>query len=263
MPTVKHYLCVINQNITIIMRNRTITFFLMLMAFVSVSAQRTFVLSVGVSQYADPNVPNLSQTAKDAMSFRDLMLQHTRDVTTLTSKYANHDNIMEKLRALCNRAGSGDRIIFFFSGHGFEGGIAVHDRVILYSELLDQLQSSQALEKYVFIDACHAGTAVSSNKGHELAKAVGGSPGTVMFVSCRPDEVSAENPFVGKGHFTQAILKGLRGKADANGDRAITVIELFTYIYNDVLHATRKTPRQQHSQLIAPKATHQNVIVQW
>lgn len=70
---------------------------------------RTFVLSVGVSNYQDEDL-NLGQTTKDAKQFTAVMGNHTKDITTLTSKYANKANILEKLQALCNRAQKGDKI---------------------------------------------------------------------------------------------------------------------------------------------------------
>lgn len=43
-------------------------------------------------------------------------------------------------------------------------------------------------------------------------KTVKGAKGQIFFVSCRSDEYSVESPFIGAGFFTQALLKGLRGK---------------------------------------------------
>ena len=63
---------------------------------------RTFALIAGVSNYGVEDA-NLSQTTKDAKAFKQLLSKQTKDITLLTSTYANHDNILEKLRAICNR----------------------------------------------------------------------------------------------------------------------------------------------------------------
>jgi uncharacterized caspase-like protein len=79
-------------------------------------------------------------------------------------------------------------------------------------------------------------------------------------VSCRSDEYSSESRILGAGYFTQALLKGLRGMADTDNNKQITVIELFKYIYGDVLtHSQQK----QHPQLIAPKSLYDVVISKW
>ncbi len=240
---------------------RIITILSILMAFaIGASAARTYVLVVGVSRYQNED-NNLQQTTKDAKAFKKVMEHTTKDITILTSRYANHDNVIEKLRAISNRAQKGDKVIFYFSGHGTQGGIAAFDRIIWYHEITSLLARSSASEKYCFIDACHAGTINDSDQQpYDIDTE---NAGIAFFVACRPDELSSENPYVGAGQFTQALLKGLRGKADADGNKQVTTLELFKFIYKDVLHSTRNMPTQQHPQLIAPKSMHNNVIIDW
>ena len=224
---------------------------------------RTFVLITGVSNYQDSQV-NLGQTTKDAKEFMKVMETQTKDITLLTSRYANKENILSKLRAICNRAEEGDRIIFFYSGHGMRGGMYVFDGTIYYDELLDVLSQSRAKEKICFVDACHAGSLeneISKQKGNELwIKNVTNKPGTAFFVACRGDEYSVESTRLGAGYFTQALIKGMRGKADDNQNREITIMELFKYIYKDV---TTRTKKKQHPQLIAPREMYGNVVTKW
>ncbi len=222
---------------------------------------RTFVLSIGVSKYQDSN-KNLSQTTKDAKQFKDVMVNHTKDITILTSKYANKDNVLEKLRALANRAQKEDKIILFFSGHGYPGGIVGYDKTITYQEINDILSKSEASAKICFIDACHSGsvTDVSDKTSTYKAPTTGNM---IYMMSSRADEYSIEHPLVGHGFFTQALLKGLRGKADVNNDKKITVKELFNYVYNDVQHTTANMTDSQHPQLIGSKAVVEEVVVDW
>ena len=82
-------------------------------------------------------------------------------------------------------------------------------------------------------------------------------------MSSRADEYSIEHPWVGHGFFTQALLMGLRGKADANKDKRITVRELFNYVYNNVQHTTANMKASQHPQLIGVKEIAEAVVVDW
>ena len=91
-------------------------------------------------------------------------------------------------------------------------------------------------------------------------KNVKGSNDQAFFVACRADEYSVESPILGAGYFTQALLKGLRGKSDKDNNRQITVMELFKYIYSDVL---KRSNEQQHPQLIAPPSMHNVVLTKW
>lgn len=244
------------------MKHLLFSLFVALLACISASA-RTFVLATGISNYGDEEI-NLSQTTKDAKIFKEIMETQTKDVTLLTSRYANRENILSKLRAICNRAQSEDRIVFFFSGHGQKGGICVYDGVISYEELVSLLARSEAKEKICFIDACHAGSlaneVLSASENNRWTKKITEEKNQAFFVSCRSDEYSSESAWVGAGYFTQALIKGLRGKADDNHDRQITVIELFKYIHKDV---TRRTKSEQHPQLIAPPDMYECVIAKW
>lgn len=236
-------------------------------ALVCLLAQaRTFVLVTGVSNYGDENI-NLSQTTKDAKAFKRVMETQTKDITLLTSSNATRANILSKLKAICNRAQASDRIVFYFSGHGMPGAICVYDQSLTYDDLVNTLATSSAKEKICFIDACHAGSAAQAQKNAaqqadkgQLAKAIKGKKDQAFFVGCRGDEYSYEHPWVGAGFFTQATVKGLRGKSDANADKQITVKELFKYIYNDV---TQRSKQQQHPQLIAPAEMMNVVVARW
>jgi uncharacterized caspase-like protein len=240
------------------MKRNILTLLLIAIAVMSLNA-RTFVLATGVSNYGNEEI-NLSQTTKDAKRFKEVMATQTKDITLLTSRNVTHDNVLEKLQAICNRAQEGDRVIFFYSGHGMPGAICAYDRAISYEELVAVLSSSSASEKVCFIDACHAGTMAKSATDNSWTKSVKDKAGQIFFVSCRSDEYSAESPILGAGYFTQALLKGLRGMADTDNNKQITVIELFKYIYGDVLtHSEEK----QHPQLIAPKSLYDVVISKW
>lgn len=244
---------------------RLLSLFLLLITFSIGMSARTFVLAVGVSNYYGYQ-NDLNQTTKDAKMFKKVMETQTKDITLLTSKYANKANILEKLRAICNRAQKGDRVIFYFSGHGGPGGICASDAFLNYSDIVDLLDASEAGAKFCFIDACHSGSvadekAVSASKSAKPLSAVTkDSNNQAFFVGCRGDEYSFEDPWVGAGYFTQALVKGLRGKSDANADKKITTIELFKYIYNDVV---KRSKSGQHPQLIAPKNMQEAVIAVW
>ena len=238
--------------------------FLMLLATVimAMSADaRTFVLVTGVSNYGDDDI-NLSQTTKDAKRFKEIIGTLTNDITLLTSKNVTRDNLLEKLGAICNRAQKGDRIIFFYSGHGSSGAICGYDRPISYDDITNLLSKSKASEKICFIDACRAGSVAGSTAtvDNDWAKAVKGAKDQLWFVGCRSSEYSFESPMLGAGYFTQALLKGLRGKSDTNNDKKITAIELFKYIYKDVV---KRSDQGQHPQLIGPSSMHDIVVMQW
>ncbi|MDY3858019.1 MAG: caspase domain-containing protein [Muribaculaceae bacterium] len=234
--------------------------FALMLALMAVGAiqARTFVLITGVSNYYGA-ANDLGQTTKDAKNFRDVMATQTKDITILTSKNVTYDNVMEKLSAICNRAQAKDRIIFFYSGHGAPGYICATDRLIPYEDVVEKLSKSAAGEKIVFVDACFAGTMTNAATGNAWATTAGKN-GMAFLLASAPQEVSAESPFLGAGYFTQALIKGIRGKADFNGDKKITMAELAKYVIKDVKIHSNDT---QHPKLVGSKSMAKAVIATW
>ena len=236
---------------------RRILFILFFLAMLApMAGARTFVLVCGVSNYGD-SILNLGQTTKDAKAFAKVMKTQTPDVTLLTSSYANRENVLSKLRAICNRAQADDRVVFYFSGHGCDNYMVASDALISYAELFALLDRSEAKEKMVFIDACRAGTIANQFKSGGKPKA---KPGYAVFVSCRGSEVSIESTLAGQGFFTKGLLKGLRGRGDYDSNQQVTVKELFKYLFADVV---KRSGDAQHPQLIAPVEMMDKVVSTW
>ena len=241
------------------MKRTILSFLLAIISLTAINA-RTFVLATGVSNYGNEDA-NLRQTTKDAKRFKEVMETQTKDITILTSSNVTRANVLEKLRAICNRAQKGDQVVFFYSGHGMPGGICGYDKAISYDAIVEILSGSEASAKICYIDACHAGSMSSAVKSYDSwAKDAKANKDQAFFVSCRSDELSSEHPFLGAGLFTQALIKGLKGKSDKNGDKNITVMELFKYIHGDVM---RHSKEKQHPQLIAPESMYNVVVSKW
>jgi len=234
---------------------------LCLLAVISLSlatiSARTFVLSVGVSCQGIEGLNNLTNTGKDAQAFKKVMEPHTKDIVVLTSKYATRANILSYLKKMADMATAKDRIYFFFSGHGGTGVICAYDTLLTYDDIVAVLSKSKSPMVVCFIDACQSGSVIDQVGS---ATAASGKKNMAFITGCRPEESSYVGQYVGKSYLTQGIIKGLRGKSDANGDKRITVKELFKYCYNDVV---TRSEGNQHPQLIAPVAIQNAALIKW
>lgn len=221
---------------------------------IGVNAQQTYALIAGVSSYQNENM-NLNTTTKDAKALKKVLDNMNVKSALLTSKYANRQNIADKLRKIVATAKKDDKIMFFFSGHGSTGEFCTYDGNFRYADLIDILSKASAREIYCFVDACMAGSVhTSSPEGYNWSE----NKNIVFFMGCRPEEFSYENAWISHSFFTKSLLKGLRGKAAENG--VITVRSLFDYIYKDVTAHTRQFDKPQHPQLIGPQGLHQKVL---
>ena len=105
----------------------------------------------------------------------------------------------------------------------------------------------------MFIDACYAGRGIQNDRAalpvgdgaadvtrfiNELTST---ENGVVMFASSTGRQLSRESPEWQNGAFTKAVVEGLGGKADTNGDGAISITELDSYIASRVKDLTKGT----------------------
>ena len=56
----------------------------------------------------------------------------------------------------------------------------------------------------------------------------------MVLTASRAGEVSEERDELGHGVFTYYLLEGLRGKADIDGDKIVTVDEIYSYLSEQV-----------------------------
>jgi uncharacterized caspase-like protein len=242
---------------------KKLTTFIMVLAFAIANtfAQKTYVLLTGVSNYGNADL-NLSNTTKDVKALQKVFDNQGAKTVLVTSKFATRAKILEKLDAILTVAKEEDMIIFAYSGHGTEGAMATYgadvspSNMLSYREFVNHLKASKTKKVFCFIDACKAGSVVETSDLYEWSN--DGNAGLTFFLACAADEYSYENDWVGHGYFSKALIKGLRGMADTNGDKKVTVFELFKYIHADVKRRSSQTPK-----LVGPRSQHDTVLTDW
>jgi hypothetical protein len=93
----------------------------------------------------------------------------------------------------------------------------------------------------VMIDACFSGSTRDDGTLFEAGRAIGlrveaPQPGQNMnvFSASQPSQISWAYPEKNHGLFSYFLMKGMKGEADANNDRSITVGELQQYVQREV-----------------------------
>ena len=212
-------------------------------------SQDVYVVSVGISDYQ--NINDLRFTEADVDVFNEIMSHHTSEITTLKGKQATHANVINTLRKVFAKAKSNDVVMFFFSGHGYEGGFCCYDMKvqsyiggISYQEMQILFRNCRAGKKYVFADACFSG-GLAKQRTKLQVQAVS-NQNVFFFLSSKLDETSLELPNGPNGLFTYFLAKGLCGEADANSDQIITAQEVYSYVNLNVAAWVRQIPHNQH-----------------
>ena len=215
-----------------------------------------YVLCVGVSQYRNPNY-NLNFAAADANAIASLLkAQQGRQysqvhVNVLTDRQATAQGIRAALKAL-QKARASDTVMVFLSGHGLQSegksyfapwGTFINDiagTCLPWQEMMSGLSQLYA-KKLLFTDACHSGSKLGAWQAtnEQLAQAARRRTGVVMLSSSQGDEFSFEERDLQHGAFTVALMEAFNGKADVDGNNAITLPELALYVPKRVSALTK------------------------
>jgi hypothetical protein len=231
------------------------------------------VLSIGTET-------NLQYTLKDARDFAKLF---TRQgglagnrifnkvlIDTLIGSYATAQEIKGtieelKVRYFTGSISADDVILTFISSHGFllDGDFRVQGddysparqrstSVSFKNEVVGILEAVPC-KKIIMIDACHSGGARAnpSDINFEINKLNSIEKGITVFASSRGEEQSYEDPLWQNGAFTASIIKALNGgKADADGNRIISLHELSSYVSKEVAVAVKKVKKRAQNPVL-------------
>lgn len=240
----------------------------------NVQKPNLYVLGVGVSSFENPTY-NLNYADDDARDFTgafeklknlpaDERMFNTIKIKTILDENATRANISEQILKWKNTATEKDLVVLFLSTHGdidetrnlYFRTYDTHDEISLLSVnglsnkwLRDQIDNFEGTV-IQFIDACHsgkAGTEYSYKSTARIPKAVNElihaleSRSTMIFSSCRKNQLSIENEKWENGAFTEALVNCLNAKemkdedgeaiiADMNKDGIIDTNEINAYL---------------------------------
>jgi Caspase domain len=224
------------------------------------NAQNTYALIVGISQYKE--MPALQYADRDAIAFAEFVKGQGAvedHVKVFLNEEATRLNIVDELYNLSKKAKAGDRFYFYFGGHGdLEAQIAYQNSLLLlYGSLrknyfqgqeflqLSELRSwlgtlAQKKVQVVFIaDACHSGGLIGGKEGlSKTQQALQESwAGITKILSSQSNEYSLEGKQWGggRGLFSFHLVNGLKGKADANKNKQVSLGELEQYLKTNVV----------------------------
>ncbi|MBO4264194.1 MAG: caspase family protein [Bacteroidales bacterium] len=207
-------------------------FFLLgcLLVSATLHAQKIYLMAVGVSDY--PGTENdLRLPVEDAKAICRLYKTNSRaTIVLLTDNKATKTEILAKARTLFAKAKEQDIVVFYFSGHGMNGGFVAYDGKLPYSDIRKLFAACKARNKMIFADACHAGNMRENKTGSSQDS----DNNVMLFLSSRGEEYSFESPSMKNGYYTASLVGALKGGADTNRDRTITARELFMAVSQKV-----------------------------
>ncbi|MBK8428971.1 MAG: caspase family protein [Saprospiraceae bacterium] len=221
---------------------------------------KVWAIVIGVASY--DHMPVLRYTDDDAYRFYAFLKSveggalPDEQVRILIDEEATRENILGNMDEVFSMAGPNDLVVFYFSGHGLNGSFLPIDfdgfnNKIAHEEIAAAFNKCKAKFKLCLADACHSGSLIAMRSGETepvlsqyyqtLAKAVSG---TALLMSSKADETSLESSGLRQGVFSHFLIRGLKGEADTNKDKVVSVEELFDFIERNVREYTgnRQSP---------------------
>ena len=145
--------------------------------------------------------------------------------------------------------------VVFIAGHGLKDNLGSyyflpHDgdvqrlrrtavKWIDFNDVVSNLPSKTLF----LIDTCNSGSATGKRRGVQdmtdvIKDLMQSDTGLVVMTASTGREFSAEKPAWGHGAFTKALIDGLNGKADYNGNHRVEIKELDLYVTERVKQLT-------------------------
>lgn len=211
---------------------------------------KVWAVIIGISSYS--HMQALKYTDDDAYRMYAFLKSPEggaladEQIRILIDEDATKEKILKALKSTVAKAGENDLVMVYFSGHGLRGSFLPIDfdgyqNKLEHDEINDILQNSPSKYKLVIADACHSGSLLAMKSGEtrniledyykSLAQA---NPGTALIMSSKSDETSLESSGLRQGVFSHFLIRGLKGEADLDNNKVVTVQELFDFVDGNV-----------------------------
>lgn len=243
-------------------------------------------LIIANRSYRHPDVPDVTFAHRDAAYFRQYLIETLgyREENIILVEDATLAAFRTALERLINAASDDHDAFFYYTGHGApdltskEGYFVPVDTDPDYvkvggvslSEFYAALGRVEARMLTVVIDACFSGV---SHQGMLLQNASpivlevdpqSQLPGHVLaFTSSSGTEISSWYPEQQHGLYTYYFLSGLKGYADTDGDRNLTIGELQAYLAKQVPYMARRLYNRTQTPQLNPQGWESLVLVRY
>ncbi|MFT3913331.1 MAG: caspase family protein [Anaeromyxobacteraceae bacterium] len=141
--------------------------------------------------------------------------------------------------------GGRSELFLYYSGHSDAEGLLLGNERLPYKDLRGELDRTPAEVRVAILDSCASGAFTREKGGvHRppfLLDASQRLRGHAFLTSSAADEASQESDKIKASFFTHALLTGMRGAADANGDGRVTLNEAYQFAFHETLAQTEGT----------------------
>ena len=241
------------------------------------------VLAIGVNAFPRLDGADLAYAARDASEVARVLSEHGRGqfaairasvVSDVAGGLPDRARILAALADFARDAAAEDTVVLFLASHGLSDGAGNYyflprdarqedvdavrrdpagdaPSLIGWRTFFDALRGT-AGRRLLVVDTCSARGIEGRLDLHSLGKRSASSR-FALLVASQAHEDSQEYPPARHGLFTHALLEGLQGASDADGDGRVTLQEVFEYVVPLVERLRDRRAGPQTPQLLAPE----------
>lgn len=237
---------------------------------------KRFAVVIGISEYEDPEIPDLEFADDDAQAFYDFLRSDRaglggipeENIRLLLNDDGTYRNMRSALYTFLEQATDDDVVYIYIAAHGAPNPNRPDDLFILphdaeavniagtgfpMTDVNESIRKLYARHTVLLTDACHSGGigmggyATRSTPGDLnainrafLQDLQATQSGLAILTASEARQLSREGTQWGGGHgvFTWYLLQGLNGAADADGDQIVRLGELLEFVRDGVKRET-------------------------
>ena len=216
---------------------------------------KIWAVIVGVSTYT--TMQSLKFTDDDAYQIYAFLKSPEggalpdNQIRVLIDEQASQKKIITAMQQMFLQADENDVIVFYYSGHGVDGSFVPADydgynNLLHHEDVKNIMKKSLAKHKVLYADACHSGSMNRLASKGQYTKQLDDfykefeetNGGIALLMSSKAKEFSLEDHGLRQGIFSHYLIRGLKGEADVNRNKIVTIQELYNFVSARVIGYT-------------------------
>ena len=225
------------------------------------AAQTIRALLIAVPECKNPSIGKLPSTVNDVKNLARTLRERNENVEVRTlgiddekaEEKSERDLIGNTINKwLVGKSQKDDTIILYFSGHGFVDPKNPAKTYLVSSDcdpidpktgvpidrLRSMLEKSLARNKFLIVDSCHSGANAFAPE-LDPATHFADNVGVITLASAKFSEKSLVWDRMGMSLFSYWLNEGLKGHADEDKNTFISVDELYSFIFRNVVRCNK------------------------
>ncbi len=219
------------------------------------SKVKVWAVIVGVGRYQ--HMQTLKYTDDDAYRMYAFLKSPEggaipdKQIAVLIDEDATRSKMLRTMKKIFLQADENDVVMLYYSGHGLEGSFVPSDyngfnNLVKHTEVTEIFKQTKAKHKIVFADACHSGSMLAMRNTSQVQETIDKyygaftkiKGGTALLLSSKSEETSLEDSGLRQGVFSHFLMRGLKGEADKNKNKVVTIKELYEFVHKKVTEYT-------------------------